>query len=46
MNKKTKQRLKDIKDCFNWDSEASALTESWDKGYDYCKKEMKEIKNE
>jgi len=43
MNKKTKQRLEDIKECFNWDCEASALTEAWDRGFDYAKKENKKI---
>ena len=50
MKEKTKQRMNDIKECFNWDSEASALTEAWDRGYDFLQKEnnvfVKEILEE
>lgn len=41
MDKKTKQRLEDIRECSGWDSETDALTESWNRGYDFCKIQMK-----
>ena len=38
---KREQRLEDIQECRYWDSETDALTEVWNRGFDFCKKETK-----